>query len=418
MNTDELVVCNEIWDFVDKHISDDVAELGLAGGKKFGLDDDEMRFALVQIEARQKLGRKLVRMAARRGVIFPQRLSWEQCSSEATAAYKFREIAKIADAPFDCGVDLTGGLGVDTMAMADMCRTVDYVEMNRELCRAAEVNFHIMGYDNIVIHNMTAEAFVDKCIRDGRIFDLIYLDPARRSAKGDKVYRLEDCSPNICAMRDSLKKIGDLVMVKMSPIISVSDCRVSDNGGLQKVWCIGTDGECKEVVTIEYLKTNMIECDLLKIKSVEINRNGKVTEFEFTDSEEKKLPWNVLGLEGLKNMNWIYEPSPVVMKTCGWRNISKQYGAKMIGMNAHLYASDGEIKDFPGRRFQMAKVLEFNRRDVAKMFDELGGKANITVRNFKMSVEEIRKKFGVRDGGEKYLFFCSDDDGKKIVILC
>lgn len=415
---DELVATNEIWDFVDKHIGDDVAALGLAGGKKFGLDDDEMRFALVQIEARQKLGRKLGRMTARRGVIFPQRLSWEQCSSEATAAYKFREIAKLVDGSFDCGVDLTGGLGVDAMAMADVCKTVDYVEMNDELCKVAEVNFHLMGYDNIKIHNMTAEAFVDKCVQGGRKFDLIYLDPARRGANGEKVYRLEECSPDVRAMCGSLQKIGDLVMVKMSPLISVSDCRISDKGGLQNVLCIGTDGECKEVVTVEYLNPVKIEHDLLKIKCVEIERSGKYAEFEFMDSDERKLLWDVLGFDGLRNMKWIYEPSPVMMKTCGWRTIARQYGVKMIGMNAHLYASSYEIKNFPGRRFKMTNVLEFNRKDIAKMFGEIGGKANITVRNFKMSVEDIRKKFRVRDGGDKYLFFCTDDDGRKIVILC
>lgn len=61
------------------------------------------------------------------------------------------------------------------------------------------------------------------------------------------------------------------------------------------------------------------------------------------------------------------------------------------------------MNDFPGRIFQV--------KDVAKQ-----EKANIIVRNYPMTVEEIKKKTGIKDGGEIYLL-CFTGTKKKFMVV-
>ena len=74
--------------FIADHLGDDVAQLALQRRRFSSLSDDEFRWALRQIEARQRLRDKLPSLVADPDFWFPVRLSCEQCSSELTARYK------------------------------------------------------------------------------------------------------------------------------------------------------------------------------------------------------------------------------------------------------------------------------------------------------------------------------------------
>jgi hypothetical protein len=61
-------------------------------------------------------------------------------------------------------------------------------------------------------------------------------------------------------------------------------------------------------------------------------------------------------------------------------------------------------------------TITFDKKKLKKLIPN--GKANITTRNFPQSVGQIRKKTGIKDGGNQYLFFTTDMNDKRIIIIC
>ena len=103
------------------------------------------------------------------------------------------------------------------------------------------------------------------------------------------------------------------------------------------------------------------------------------------------------------------------MKSGGFSEISHQYQVTKLHQNSHLYTSDNNI-DFPGRKFTVIDVIPFNKKILRNRFGKQ--QFNITTRNFPKSVVQIRKELTIKDGGKNYLFFTTDTDNNKIVILC
>ena len=131
-------------EFILAHEADSPAELMLHRDRWPEID---MELAVRCIRGRQTARHKLPLWYAEPGLVYPQSLSLEQCSSQATALYKQRFVHS-----GDRVADLTGGLGADSWSLSQTAASVDYFERSEELCACARHNFSILGRDNITVH--------------------------------------------------------------------------------------------------------------------------------------------------------------------------------------------------------------------------------------------------------------------------
>jgi len=329
-------------------------------------------------------------------VIYPVKISMEQCSSEITASYKASLVSG------NLLVDLTGGFGVDSAAFSKKFSKVLYVERDKELAEIAAYNFGILRKDSIEVFNTDSEKFISEY--KGRV-DCIYIDPARRK-EGNKVFRFVDCTPDVIKLRDELFARTDQIMIKTSPLLDI-DLAVKELGFVHEVHVLAVENECKELLFI--LDRNFKEQEP-KIIAVNIRKGNDKEEFRFTRKEEDELEI-MFEMPG----KFIYEPNSAMLKAGAFKSTAKYLGVEKLNKSSHLYTSETYKENFPGRSFQLLKIIKYSHKDVLAALPE--GKANITVRNFPDSVEEIRKKTGLKDGGSHYLFATKDKNDKPLLLL-
>lgn len=418
----------EQLEFIEAHRDEDVGKLALLFGGKgrkgdCTLEGEELRFALMQVEARQRLREKLPTILEKREFVFPTRISTEQASSEVTAELKGKIIESLdnpekpetpdnpenpenpenPDYPASqrISADLTGGLGIDTIYLAKGSKRHHYVEINPEHSAAADVNMPLFS-DNIVVHNTDAESFLKET--DER-FDFVYADPARRSESNSKVFRLEDCVPNILELKPLIMSKSRWLIVKLSPMLDVT--QAINKLGAEKVIVVSVNDECKELIVV----CGHNDCKRCVIEAVEINKRGLFIENPDNPGHPEN-PENP-DLYGVPVAgDYLYEPYAAMMKAGMYKELAVKYGMKMLAPSSHLYFAERNSR-FPGREFVVREVSVFTKNSIKGI-----RKANITVRNFPMSVAEVRKRFGIAEGGENYLFLTTDSQGEKLMIRC
>lgn len=377
----------EIQEFIQGHLYDDPASLML---KAHNYPHIPMREVVEQIQSKRKAKSKLPQWFEATGVIYPPTLSLEQCSSQRTAEYKASLVSgKIM-------VDLTGGMGVDTFYLSESFEESHYVERYENLVAIAGHNFKCLKADAIQAHHHQAEQF----LRDlDKKVDLIYLDPARRGTHNSKVVRFEDCEPNVIALLPMLRNCSESLLIKASPMLDIKGA-INDLGEVTAVHVVADRNEVKELLFL-------IDVDASANPLVHsVNLKGEETEiFSFDYASEQ----GVLPHFGTVS-KFIYEPNAAILKAGGFKSIGTQFpGLLKLHANTHLYTSAELIENFPGRSFQVVDTLQMNKKQLRKKLPEL--KANITVRNFPMSVDQIRKKTGLREGGEDYVIATQDVNG-------
>ena len=266
--------------FVLEHENDDTSRLLLSKGKWKGIDID---LAVNTILSRKKLKNKVPAWYSEPALVFPAKLSAEQCSSQDTAAYKAGIAARLlseAGLPEGKGriADLTGGLGVDTWSLAHAAASIDYFERSEELCACARHNFHILGRDNITVHTSEISREMLHGIPSGS-YSLIYLDPARRNKGGGRVYSLKDCEPDITGLRQELLRIAPRILLKASPMADIS-VLLSQLPEAAEVHILSSDNECKEVLIL-MLRNNSLPAEEIPIVAAELqsgDNSGEGTE--------------------------------------------------------------------------------------------------------------------------------------------
>ena len=436
----ELCIADNVKEFIEKHLKDDVNRLALA---KFpeGIDRE---FVIRQIHARQVLSKKLPSWAENDELVFPKKLSLEQCSSELTAKYKaellstkLQEISRKEFSEDSCSladkkrilIDLTGGMGVDTAFLSDNFDKTYYVEMQEELCEIAKHNFNILN-KNIEVVNDNAEHFLTLCDE----VDCIYLDPARRDEYGRKMVSLHDCSPDVVELHDILLKKAKRVLVKVSPMLDIEMVK-KELKDISEIHVVAVRNECKEIL-IEIQKfrnseTQDFETQRLKDADNDFATSINVTatdlregwNFSYAENEELEAQWTLADNVG----RYLYEPGAACMKAGCFKLLSQRYGLDKLHRNSHLYTSDELVSDFPGRIFEVVNVVPFDKKtkktiwtldfEDAKKGSATFKKANVAVRNFPLSAEELKKNLGLQDGSDFYIFGSTMKGEKKIVVL-
>ena len=358
-----------------------------------------MRWALQQIEGWQRAQKKLPTWAQTEGVLFPPHLSMEQCSSEQTARYK----AEIAEGGEEM-TDLTAGFGVDATMLGRRFDRLLCVEQNGELCEIVRNNLPLLGIKNCEVVCGKAEAVLRTLHRQS----LIFIDPARRDNNGGKVVSIVDCTPDVVAMQDDLMAHADTVMVKLSPMLDLK-CVERELKQVAEVHIVSVDNECKEVlVVLSHDASN------ISFHCVNLTKDGTRNVFTFTREDETEARCDYADEMG----TFIYEPNASIMKAGCYKLVASRYRLRKLNPNSHLYTSYGAepVKGFPGRVFKVDGVSGFNKKDLRAMLANIE-KANLAVRNFPMSVAELRKKLKLREGGTDYLFATTMADDSKVLIF-
>jgi len=383
----------EIQRFIREHEQDDPVDLMLKASR---FPDVPMRKVAEQIQARKKARHKLPEWYQQKGVLFPPALSVEQASSESTARLKADLLSG------QRLVDLTGGMGVDTFYLGKSFAQIDYVERQEKLLALAKHNFLQLGAAHIRLHQAEASAFLKAL--SGKV-DCIYLDPARRDDQARKIFQLQDCSPNVLALKQLLLTKADQILIKTAPLLDIQ-LAIRELGQVSRVWVVSVKNECKEVL---YLLEPGQQREPL-ISTVNLLDDGK-QHFDFRLSEEAGATANYSAPQ-----SYLYEANASLLKAGAFLKVAVSYGLAKLHPNSHLYTSDNLRSDFPGRIFKLITQSKYNRKSLKSAVP--GGKANISVRNFPESVKQIRKKTGIRDGGELYIFATTVMPQQRIMLIC
>ncbi len=363
----------------------------------------EAAYILQQVEGWQRLRTKVPSWTVIDGLQYPHRLALEQCSGEAAARYKAAVVSELFPKGGARMVDLTGGLGVDFSFVARTFKHATYVERQEALCQLARHNFPLLGLNHAAV--VCADG-VDYLREMSEQVSLIFLDPARRDDAGRKTVLIEDCQPDVCALRPLLLQKAQRVVVKLSPMLDIA-ASVRSLGCVERVCVFSVGGECK---------------DLLLVLSAEAQRSGAEPEISvyengitlrFRPSEEAHVEVSYASLLG----TYLYEPGPAVLKAGAFRMVAQKYGLKKLHPNSHLYTSDEKVVHFPGRAFRVKQTFGFGKADLKQLRTEVT-KANLTVRNFPASVDALRKKLKIKEGGANFIFATTMADNQHVIILC
>lgn len=347
-----------------------------------------------QLEAKKKCLQKLPTWFNAPKIYYPNKFHIEQASSEATALYKSQLVKGKTLA------DISGGLGVDACYFAQKMGAVHYCETNSELVSIAEHNFGQLQQKNI------------KCaLKDGLLFlkesqmefDWIYVDPSRRNDLKRKVFILRDCRPNVTVHLSFLMEKAPRLLIKTSPILDISSA-LRELGPTREIHVVAVDNEVKEVL---YILERAFTGDSM-FTAVDISKKETGT-FVFSKTEERNT-----AAAYAHPQHYLYEPHAAILKSGGFKTVGQRSGTKKLHVHSHLYTSE-VLVDFPGRRFRVQATLPYSKNALKRLRDT---KANITVRNFPLSVTGIREKHKIKDGGDTYLFFTTDLNNDRIVLIC
>ena len=388
-----MIIDEHTQNFINEHIAEDTRMLSLLASRYPLVDMD---LAIRQIEGIQIAATKLPSWAGIKGIIFPPKLSMEQCSSEKTARYKASLMSgkRLAD--------LTGGFGIDCSYMSEQFSETTYVERNSELCEIARHNFSLLNKEVKVVNGNCEEV-----LKELPEQDWIFIDPARRSKTGSKVVALEDCEPNICQLESQLLQKAEHVMVKCSPMLDIT-LAMKQLQFVQEVYVVSVNNECKELLFLLDRNTTGHVC----IHSVNF-QGAQVQDFAHSIEEEASSTCVYAGQLG----KYLYEPNSSMMKAGCFRLPASRWSLTKLHRNTHLYTSNTLIEEFPGRIFEVEEVFGFSKKEL-KELALCTNKANISIRNFPGTPSDLRKRLKLLDGGDAFIFATTLQDEKKVLVLC
>lgn len=389
MNT--FILNSEIQEFIKTHINADITSLLLKGINFDGVDS---KLIIEQIESKKRSEKKLPTWYNSENIYYPNKLNIEQTSSEITAKYKANLVSG------QSLIDLTGGFGIDAYYFSKQIKNVTHCEINTELSEIVKHNYNALKISNIQCLN---ENGIEALKSIDQPFDWIYVDPSRRDNTKQKVFLLTDCAPNIKTFQGLFLKYGQNVMIKTSPLLDISATLIVLKH-VKEIHVVSVNNEVKELL---WVLERFFE-GKVQVKTVNIKKD-KIQKFNFTHEEESiaEVDYNI-------PLTFLYEPNAAILKSGAFNSISNILGIPKLHKHSHLYTSTYLI-DFPGRHFKIEKLLPFNKKLFTK---EKITKANVTIRNFPISVHDIRKKLNIKDGGSVYLFFTTNLYDEKIIIIC
>lgn len=379
----------DIQQFIKDNTGKPVTQLAL---QKNPFPDTEWTEIIGQIAAREKAKDKLPTWFEKDNIVYPSKISVEQTSSEATAKYKSGLVSG------ESLIDLTGGFGIDDYYFSKRVKQVMHCEQDIHLSSIARHNFEILQAGNIECMPGDSTNTLDI---EHKHWDWIYIDPSRRNDAKGKVFMLKDCLPNVPDLLEKYFKYAHNILIKTAPILDIS-AGLSELHSVKEVHIVALNNEVKELLWIlekGFRGTPM----LMAVNLVKDGEDIFRTSYEPADEAPYSLP-----------KKYLYEPNAAIMKSGAFDAVAHHYNMTKLHRHTQLYTSD-QLISFEGRRFIIDEIIPYQK---AEMKPLEGKKMNITTRNFPLSVEDIRKKWKIKDGGDTYAFFTTNNQNEKVVLVC
>lgn len=398
--------------FISEHLKDDTTRL-ILDRKKW--PDIDMELAVNCIESRRKLRGKVQEWYDEPRLIFPFKLSAEQCSSSSTASYKADLAQRIIGRTDGRISDLTGGLGVDSWHFAKVASKVLYNEMQPPLCEAAKHNFAVLGAGNIEISNYAVSSRKDsegtpvQALLKGFCPDLVFMDPARRGEGGKKVFLIEECTPDVLTLKDEIFELCPHLLIKLSPMADISMVCERLGSRCREVHVVATGGECKEL---------LIWMDRsweggYTITATEMDNEGNAHTLTFDPSLHSEVNYN-----HPQEAAYIFEPGKALMKAGAFNFISEKFGMAKLGRSTHYYLLDKEQPELQhlGKLFRILRIDPLDKRTMKAAGKEFPH-SEVTARNIPMDTDALRKRLGVSSGDDAHIFGLKSDRSGNLLII-
>lgn len=383
--------------FIKEHEMCDVTRLLLKARTFSGVD---VPFAAEQILARRQIKDKLPSWYQQEALIFPSRISAEQCSSECTARYKQNLIPENV---ILC--DLTGGLGVDSFYFSSKAKEVLYLERYPAYCEVARNNFGVLHAGNIRVIETDSTAYIKRMSP----VDVFFVDPARRGEGNKRVFALIDCEPDLLFLKPFLFEKASKIIAKISPMADIRHT-LSLLPETTEVHVLSVKNECKELLFVMEGDSVQSDPDIYCVNF----KTDEVQSFRFTFFKEQQAKACMANDVGM----YLYEPNASILKAGAFKSIAADgMNLKKLHVNSHLYTSNDKIPGFPGRQFVVDEVMKFNGQ-LCKSLNRTLPEANITVRNFPLAADQLRKRMKIKDGGDVYLFATTIAQEEKVLLKC
>ena len=389
MNLESLLQ-PEIQDFINKNLNEDSTKLAL---KKNPFPEVNYSVLINQIIAKKKAKDKLPTWFLSENIIYPEKISIEQTSSEITANYKASLVS--GEKLIDC----TGGFGIDDYYFSKHFKSVIHCELNPDLSQIVNHNFKNLKATNIECYQGDSTEILNQL---NQKFDCIYIDPSRRNDAKGKVFMLADCLPNVVALQDFYFQFTDIILIKTAPILDLH-AGLLELKNVSEIHIVAVENEVKELLW--KIVKNFNESPEIFAINLEKEKQT-ITKIESTKSYfvSYSLP-----------KKYLYEPNASLMKSGGFEAVSELFAIGKLHQHSHLYTSD-ELIDFPGRKFQIDLIVPFQKKEITQHLQ--GKKMNVSTRNFPIKPEELKKKYKILDGGTIFAFFTTNLKNEKIVVLC
>jgi hypothetical protein len=386
----ESILQKDIQDFITQNLNTDSSKLAL---KKNPFPAINYSIIINQIVAKKKAKDKLSTWFSSENIIYPEKISIEQTSSENTAKYKASLVS--GEKLIDC----TGGFGIDDYYFSKQFKSVIHCEINADLSQIVKHNFEILEATNIECYQGDSSEILKQL---NQTFDCIYIDPSRRNDAKGKVFMLADCLPNVVDLQDFYYQFTNTILIKTAPILDLQ-AGLLELKNVAQIHIVAVDNEVKELLW--KIEKNFNESPEIIAVNLEKEKQT-ITKIESSKSYSARysLP-----------KNYLYEPNASLMKSGGFEAVSELFAVNKLHQHSHLYTAY-EIIDFPGRKFQIDAVVPYQKKEIAQYIQNK--KMNVSTRNFPIKPEEIKKKHKIQDGGTIYAFFTTNLNNEKIILLC
>ena len=345
---------------------------------------DNASVIATQVKRLQRAKAKLPSYYAVRATLPPR--AYEQSSSEQCAVNKQLTGTSV--------LDLTCGLGVDTLALSRKFSRVVSLERDSVLAEVTRHNLALLGANNVEVICSSAEEYLSTTTEH---FDWIFADPDRRSEKGERVVLLEDCSPNMVALYPRLREVADNICIKCSPLFDTAEAfRKFDRCSVETV---SLGGECKEVNIYINGTTPTITATAIGIGSFSVEQES-VDSYKFAPAPTSFDAYRYIILPDVSLVHSRLTAAALAGKADVWSN---------SGVALSAERAEGIV----GRTFTIEAIYEFGSKELKRALK--GQRIEIFRRDFPLSNSEICRKFSVKEGADAR--WCFTRIGGKLIAI-
>lgn len=390
----------DFFNFIDQHRNEDPVKLLLRYGKINNPID--YKFAILQILCRKKYNKKFNLFLINEYFLFPSQIAAEQATHSNIADFH----ASLNGGAKEM-LDMTGGLGIDSLSFATRGINVTVCETDQFKSEILKHNFKSFDIENFEVINKDSTQYLKETTKR---FDLIFIDPSRRDAENKRVFKLEECQPNILEFQNHIFDKARRVLIKLSPLMDISEI-IRNIRDIAAINIISLKGEVKEVL-VECVYNDDLNSNKIEFSAIDLgfDKNEIISEFRYSIEADEKFKIlaqlnstaeNYLkNYEDITNYRYLYDPNAAIMKLKPWDFLQKKFQSLLkISPSTHLFLSNKLYTDFPGRILKIKDIM--TKKDLKNL---KGSQVNIVCKNFPKTPEQIRKDLKLKEGLGEFLY--------------